>query len=102
MAGGRGEEEREGNRDVVKATACPKCGRKLDVATCTYDEALVPKPGDFSVCIGCAEVLRFDHELEPVLAVPAELAELDPEMLARLERSRAAIRRLRGVPRGRR
>lgn len=82
------------SRAHVKATTCPNCGRKLDAATSTRLGRQRPKPGDFSLCIGCAAVLRFDEELEPVLALPDDLLELhreDPEAFRHLAIARRAV-----------
>lgn len=38
---------------------CPRCFKMLD-ATCSLTDAnAAPEPGDFTVCIACAAVLRF-------------------------------------------
>ena len=52
---------------------CPKCFQMLDSYTCLTDEVKA-EPGDFTVCIGCASVLRFtetmDFELSSLEAIP--------------------------------
>lgn len=52
---------------------CPKCFQMLDAITALLDE-VKPVPGDFTVCIGCASVLRFtetmDFELSSLEAIP--------------------------------
>jgi hypothetical protein len=52
---------------------CPKCFHELDANTCLTEEAK-PEPGDYTVCIGCASVLRFREnmslELSSLEAIP--------------------------------
>jgi hypothetical protein len=65
------------SRDGIKAADCPKCGLFMDAATAVDGSPARPKEGDFSVCFSCAQIFRFDAELQPVLCLPAELAELE-------------------------
>lgn len=43
---------------------CPECGYQLDGASTLLGDARPPGPGDFSVCIECMAVLRFDEMLQ--------------------------------------
>jgi hypothetical protein len=54
---------------------CPHCGKLLDGVTCLEDDAITPKPGDFSVCFGCSALLTFDETLIVRLATDQELKE---------------------------
>lgn len=47
----------------VKPSACPFCGYAADAATCFENDEARPRPGDFSLCLECAEVLVFDDEV---------------------------------------
>lgn len=82
---------------------CPACGYTLDAAS-SFDEAAAPSAGDFSVCIACAAVLRFDRELRLRAASPALVAQAcsrDPELRRSLLRTLASVRemhRVMGVP----
>ena len=40
---------------------CPYCNKVLNAATHLDDG--VPSPNDFSICVGCANMLRYDDEL---------------------------------------
>lgn len=55
---------------------CPACFQRLSAATSMGGEH-VPEPGDFTVCIGCGNILRFGPdkilELIDLLAVPEEV-----------------------------
>lgn len=80
----------------LKGLTCPKCGMEREGATGLREKA-VPSPGDFSVCIGCAELLRFQAGITGaveslVLCRPEELKELDPAGVVLLLRARDAIR----------
>jgi hypothetical protein len=52
---------------------CPVCFYRLDACTSLLDE-IVPGPGDFTVCLGCASVLRFtgamDFEVSSLESIP--------------------------------
>lgn len=48
--------------DTRPDNACPACGSRLDAATAVREDAR-PDPGDVSVCVYCAAILRFDREL---------------------------------------
>lgn len=55
---------------------CPCCFGVLSAATCLTDEVR-PEPGDYTVCIYCASVLRFDgqmdYQLSSLEAVPTHI-----------------------------
>lgn len=46
----------------IPATECPKCGKVMDRATGVGHDRR-PKPGDLTICIGCAAVLIFQIDL---------------------------------------
>ena len=48
---------------IVPNAPCPGCGYKMDRATCVSDHAAAPKPGDYTICINCSEILIFDRKL---------------------------------------
>jgi hypothetical protein len=52
---------------------CPVCFYRLDACTSLLKE-VTPGPGDYTVCIGCATVLRFtesmDFEVSSLEAIP--------------------------------
>jgi hypothetical protein len=41
---------------------CPHCGHRLDSAS-HMTERVKPRPGDLTICMACASVLRFDGAL---------------------------------------
>lgn len=58
---------------------CPICGKELDSATSAHGNDR-PSPGDISICIYCATILRFDENLklgefpqEELIALPREV-----------------------------
>lgn len=57
-------------------TVCPGCGKVLSAATARN---AVPKPGDFSVCVYCTAVLRFNPDLTLRTTTLEERKEMDPE-----------------------
>jgi hypothetical protein len=44
---------------------CPHCGHRFDLASGVTDLTAKPSPGDFSLCIQCGRILRFDAQLSP-------------------------------------
>ena len=85
--------DRIGNlRDTRTAECrCPWCGHKLDAAM-AGDPATpdaVPKPGDVSVCISCAQILVFTDELTLRASMPGEI-----EITPALRRVQQAVRAL--------
>lgn len=47
---------------LKREVRCPGCGKRLDGARAVTGNT-APQPGDFTVCIRCAIVLRFTEEL---------------------------------------
>lgn len=79
----------------VTASRCPTCGAEHDAASDPNDDAAVPTPGSYTVCINCAALLRFGQgfELEPV-SVSEELS-LDRQTRGQIARVQTAIHLLR-------
>jgi hypothetical protein len=63
-------------QERISGNACPKCGKLIDGATGfsdqTYEAPPQPKTGDFSVCLFCGSLLRFNKQLRSVLVTRAE------------------------------
>lgn len=75
-----------------KLTRCPHCDHKLDASSSANVADATPRPGDFSMCWGCASILRYRHNLSLGVCAPWELEELEqPDRLLLL--SMAARRR---------
>ncbi len=80
MAGKQPDARMDAHGKLLPASTCPSCGVKLNSATMADAKAgrKAPGPGDFSVCIGCAQVLRYEPDMTVRNALPEELtAELD-------------------------
>ena len=61
---------------------CPVCFTRLDSAA-SFDTENPPKPGDFTVCLECSSVLRYDDVLG---VIASSLDECPIELRARLAR----------------
>lgn len=59
---------------------CPSCCKLNDGASNIEDPALVPGPGDLSVCIHCATILQFDEKLKSQVLTAEELFELEDDV----------------------
>jgi hypothetical protein len=68
---------------TLPANLCPNCGKELDAAT-GIDPNARPKPGDFSVCLGCGHLMAFgnDLRLRPLTAVEVIEVAGNPQLLA--------------------
>jgi hypothetical protein len=71
---------------------CPVCHHLIDTASLISEESRMEKPrppkeGDFSLCLYCATILRFDADLQHRRAAESELLELESEDLYRLRRA---------------
>ena len=57
--------------------ACLSCGEMMDGATAVGEEGeIVPKPGDFTVCMYCGHLMVFDDQLAFRNPSDAEIIEL--------------------------
>jgi hypothetical protein len=78
----------------LPVTLCPECGYTLDSADSLETDAK-PTVGDFTVCMACTCVLRFDAQLRP-RSVSAELLRRecarDPDLKRSLAQTVAAVR----------
>jgi hypothetical protein len=73
------------NHEVITATDCPSCGKKLDDCTGVRDQSALPGAGDVSICAYCAQILVFDDKLALSIATEEDITKLsEPEQLALL------------------
>jgi len=55
---------------------CPSCKHELDAATSADDSPRELKKGDFSLCMYCGEILRFEENLKLKVANQDDMEEL--------------------------
>lgn len=49
------------SRSGVTPSSCPRCDKRLDAATYIKEgQTVLPKEGDFSLCMYCGQILVFD------------------------------------------
>jgi len=72
-------------KDNVPVCPCPTCGKENDSASCLQDESADPSPGDFTVCIGCGEILVFTEKLTTRVPTISELMVLPSDCWTKLE-----------------
>lgn len=60
---------------ITHECKCPSCEKLQDRASNFDDSESKPIEGDFSVCNGCGDILRFDKDLKLVLASEKEIQE---------------------------
>jgi hypothetical protein len=81
----------------VKPCVCPVCLKLQDSATCLSDPESRPAPGDYSICISCAAVLRFGPEMDLLEATEVDLEEMkyrQPREYNLLEQAQRLVRTL--------
>lgn len=78
----------------LPATPCPWCGYVLDAASYAGGGDVDPVPGDLSVCMSCASVLRFGPDLILEACPEAELKALPEKRYQRLRLVQRVIRKL--------
>lgn len=57
---------------------CPTCGKRFDTATQVEGQS-GPAPKDWTLCLYCGEILRFDAELHPAALTAADAHELEAD-----------------------
>ena len=78
----------------IAPSTCPYCEKLLDGAS-GIDHKRVPKPDDLTVCIYCAQILRFDAHMMLRKVTPHELNALrraEPKLIAYLEKMTLIVR----------
>lgn len=76
----------------VPVSRCPYCDAPNDRASGVYERG--PQPGDFSVCLICASLLRFGDAMRLRIPSRAELDALPPDFLAELRTYQRIVRDL--------
>ncbi len=71
--------------NITPQNICKACGYKFDHR---------PAEGDFTLCLKCGAILRFNADLTTREATPGELEALDIDTYAEIQRARSAIYRL--------
>lgn len=79
--------------NVTPESTCPACGYKFDRASSLTGEHR-PDADDFTLCLNCGAIFRFNADLTTREATPAELEALDLETYAEIQRVRSAILRM--------
>jgi hypothetical protein len=74
-----------------KLSRCPHCDYRLDASSSVNGEES-PRPSDFTMCWGCAAILRYRRDLSVGVCAPWELEELEPESRRTLLTMRARRR----------
>jgi hypothetical protein len=69
----------------ITGSTCPRCHKQIDGGTRINDEgggSAQPLPGDFSVCLYCGTLLRYDEQLRSIAVPRAERRKLgrDPRL----------------------
>lgn len=81
----------------VPKDACPHCGYKADGVYRYSQGQERPRPGDFVVCMGCTELLQFREDMGVRVPTPESLAELPPEYMVQVEKSKEMVRNIRAA-----
>lgn len=80
-------------KHTLRTTSTPpvicRCGAYLSAVT-DAEKGMAPKPGDFSICLGCLQVHRFDESLKLQQVSDDEFLDLPSDV--KLEIARAIHR----------
>lgn len=74
----------------VPEATCPACQKAVDGASNTAGVKTMPKEGDLSICIFCANVAQYDAALQ---LTPFDITQLPLDEQKEIERYRVLIRR---------
>ncbi len=72
------------NTTILPEDNCPVCKKKFDRASPPGDEQIQPVPGDYTVCIGCGAMLKFDPDMKHVLIGNKELTTMPEDTFNQL------------------
>lgn len=77
---------------------CPRCGRGASTATDVNPERdAALEPGDFAVCLNCAEILRLTEGYGLRRLAPGEFEALPPKAQGELVRTQLRVRAYRNT-----
>jgi hypothetical protein len=72
---------------------CPKCFGLLD-GVANLEAAELPEPGDFTICMKCASVLRFDEKMQLMVA---SLMDIPVAYRMKFAQAVQAVKEIRGI-----
>lgn len=49
---------------IKQAGDCPDCLRRIEAASAADGTNRVPSPGDFSICVHCGAILRYEDDMQ--------------------------------------
>lgn len=67
----------------IAQDTCPECGKNMDRATSLTGDH-VPAPGDITVCIKCAKILKFSSDMKLEKKASGDLDQLSLEQQKKL------------------
>lgn len=79
-----------------KIDRCPSCGYKVDCATELHHEPIKPIKGDFSICLNCGQLNKFDAALSLVPSTVEDESNLSATLFSEVKKAQAYIAR-RGI-----
>lgn len=85
------------NPHPLPVYACT-CGYQMDAATCVGRKKVQPRPGDFSLCGKCGEILVYNADMTLRAADLKDMLTLDSEEGVRLTLAQRLIRQQRPIP----
>jgi len=83
-------------------TACPVCSTKLDAATDPDGTDALPKVGDITICLHCAEVMEFGADMLPVRIRDETLESLSGDMLMEISQGVRLVRQFQAETKAKR
>jgi len=84
---------KDGYNGRMPETCCPSCFTILDAVT-SLDGKNAPKTGDYTICIACANLMRFDENMQ---LVSASLMDIPVEHRLNFAQGVQAVKTMRGL-----
>lgn len=75
----------------IESSNCPGCGKQNDGAA-NLEGTEGPKPGDYSICIGCQGIFVFDSNLHMKEMTEEDILELPTLLISRYQRMLSKIK----------
>ena len=66
-------------------TVCPKCGYEINAHSPLTDPAVMPQPGNASICYDCYNLNKYDDNLQLVELTEEERDSIPPELMLEIE-----------------
>lgn len=71
-------------RYTMPTTECPSCHRRLNDAGDPNRPEIMPKPGDFTICVYCTDIFRYSEEFQLMPLTEQDMKDMPIQRLAKM------------------